>query len=225
MGSLQERLINIQKNLKVPKNQFNEFGKYKYRSCEDILEAVKPLLVDIVLTISDELVTIGTRYYLKATATLQKGEEAVFVTAYAREEEIKKGMDSAQITGSVSSYARKYALNGLFLIDDTKDADHNNQGDNGENDKQKKDKTPLKTTKPELATKKTDKVTTLQERRLKIVSDLKTLQYSSEDIANFCLIKVGTTKTSGWDEQGVEILEEEIKKLKPPERNPGEDRE
>jgi hypothetical protein len=110
--------------LKAPKNQFNQFGKYKYRNCEDILEAVKPLLGEGTLTLSDHVVQIGDRYYVKATATLKDSygkEESV--TAYARESEDKKGMDDAQITGAASSYARKYALNGLFCIDDTKDAD------------------------------------------------------------------------------------------------------
>ena len=116
-------LNKIQKELKAPKNQYNAFGKYKYRSCEDILEAVKPLLEDATLTINDEMVAIGERYYIKATVTLKQGEEEVSTTAYARESEEKKGMDLAQITGATSSYARKYALNGLFLIDDTKDAD------------------------------------------------------------------------------------------------------
>jgi hypothetical protein len=119
------KLIKIQKELKAPKGQFNKFGNYKYRSCEDILEAVKPLCAEegVQLTISDEIVMIGDRYYVKATATVTDGSEAASVTAYAREEETKKGMDSSQITGATSSYARKYALNGLFCIDDTKDAD------------------------------------------------------------------------------------------------------
>lgn len=119
------KLIKIQNRLKAPKGQFNKFGNYKYRSCEDILEAVKPLCADeeVQLTISDEIVMIGERYYVKATATVTDGSESASVTAYAREEETKKGMDSSQITGATSSYARKYALNGLFCIDDTKDAD------------------------------------------------------------------------------------------------------
>lgn len=116
-------LNKIQKELKAPKNQYNSFGKYKYRSCEDILEAVKPLLNDATLVINDEMVVIGERYYIKATVTLTEGDKSISTTAYARESEEKKGMDSAQITGATSSYARKYALNGLFLIDDTKDAD------------------------------------------------------------------------------------------------------
>jgi len=117
-------LNKIQQELKAPKNQTNAFGKYKYRSCEDILEAVKPLLGDAILTISDEIVMLGDRFYVKATVRLRdsKGCDRS-TTAYARESEDKKGMDSAQITGAASSYARKYALNGLFLIDDTKDSD------------------------------------------------------------------------------------------------------
>lgn len=121
------KLITIQQKLKAPKGQYNSFGKYKYRSQEDILEAVKPHLaaVGATLTVSDELQYIGDRYYIKATATLydESGEIIEQVNAYAREEEVKKGMDGSQITGTASSYARKYALNGLFLIDDTKDAD------------------------------------------------------------------------------------------------------
>ena len=122
-----EKLMNIQQELKAPKGQYNSFGKYKYRSCEDILEAVKPLLGKnkAALTISDELIFVGDRYYIKATAALTDAEtsETISNTAYARESLDKKGMDDSQITGTASSYARKYALNGLFCIDDTKDAD------------------------------------------------------------------------------------------------------
>lgn len=108
------RLAAIQENLNAPKNQYNSFGKYKYRSCEDILEGVKPLLNGLFLSISDEVVLIGDRYYVKATATITDGENSHTATALAREEESKKGMDSAQVTGATSSYARKYCLNGLF---------------------------------------------------------------------------------------------------------------
>ena len=120
-----DKLMRIQSKLKAPKGQLNSFGGYKYRSCEDILEAVKPLLAeeDCTLTLSDEVKLIGDRYYIEATATLRSGNEEIQVSAYAREEESKKGQDSAQITGATSSYARKYALNGLFCIDDTKDPD------------------------------------------------------------------------------------------------------
>jgi hypothetical protein len=118
------KLLNkIQKELKAPKGQYNSFSKFYYRSCEDILEAVKPLLGEATLVINDEIVQIGARYYVKATATLMEGDEKASSVAFARESEDKKGMDDAQITGATSSYARKYALNGLFLIDDEKDAD------------------------------------------------------------------------------------------------------
>lgn len=119
-----ELLSKIQKELRAPKNQRNNFGNYNYRSCEDIVEAVKPFLTEgATLVLNDEIVLIGTRYYVKATATLTSGTESVSTTAYAREEETKKGMDGAQITGAASSYARKYSLNALLLIDDQKDAD------------------------------------------------------------------------------------------------------
>lgn len=120
-----KELIDIQNELKAPKGQYNSFGNYKYRSAEDILEAVKPILkkYGCQLTLSDQVVAVGDRIYVCACARLQKGEEVDYVEAWAREAETKKGMDASQITGTASSYARKYALNGLFLIDDTKDAD------------------------------------------------------------------------------------------------------
>lgn len=125
--SVYVKLMQVQVELKAPKSQYNSFGKYKYRSCEDIQEAVKPLETkyNVALFLSDEPTMTGERYYIKATATfvdLETGE-TVQNTGYAREEESKKGMDGSQVTGTASSYARKYALNGLFLIDDTKDAD------------------------------------------------------------------------------------------------------
>lgn len=120
-----DKLVKIQSELKAPKSNRNSFGNYNYRSCEDILEAVKPLLKEqgLALTLSDEVVNIGTHNYIKATALLKDSTGEIWVDAYAREAETKKGMDDAQITGAASSYARKYALNGLFAIDDTKDAD------------------------------------------------------------------------------------------------------
>lgn len=125
-----EKVQKVQEELKAPKNQFNKFGNYAYRSCEDIYNAVKPLLAKygLYLTVSDELVTVGERYYIKATATLGNVDDLSFIhnVAYAREEETKKGMDGSQITGASSSYARKYALNGLFLIDDVRDSDVTN---------------------------------------------------------------------------------------------------
>lgn len=118
-------LTAIQNELNCPKSHYNKFGDYNYRNLEDIVEALKPLLEKhkCQLTISDELVQVGDRYYVKAIATISDGDETMSVTAYARETETKKKMDDSQITGATSSYARKYALNGLFLIDDTKDAD------------------------------------------------------------------------------------------------------
>lgn len=130
--NIYEKLLNIQVELKAPKGQYNSFGKYKYRSCEDILESVKPICkkYNCTLVLSDTLENIGERYYIKATALLIDTESeddleahSISNTAYAREELEKKGMDGSQITGTASSYARKYALNGLFNIDDTKDAD------------------------------------------------------------------------------------------------------
>ena len=118
-------LQEIQQKLKAPKGQRNNFGGYNYRSCEDIVEALKPILAEYsaAIILSDEIVEIGGRVYVKATATLKTDKDSTSVTAYAREPEAKKGMDESQITGAASSYARKYALNGLFGIDDTKDAD------------------------------------------------------------------------------------------------------
>lgn len=158
--SVYEKLASIQAELKAPKNQRNDFGKYNYRSAEDILEAVKPLLAKnaCALTLSDEVVQIGNRFYVKATATLKNCDvndiATAMVTAYAREEETKKGMDGAQITGSASSYARKYALNGLFAIDDTKDSDATNtHGKTAQNrpQQQKQQADPLQSAKVRLA--------------------------------------------------------------------------
>jgi len=122
-----EKLQKIQCELKAPKNLFNSFGKYKYRNAEGICEAVKPMLekYKLVLILSDEIILVGERYYIKSTVTISdtESEKEVLVSAFARESETKKGMDDSQITGTASSYARKYALNGLFLLDDTKDAD------------------------------------------------------------------------------------------------------
>lgn len=129
-------LSEIQKNLKVPKDRTNSFGNYKYRNCEDIVEAVKKLLPDgVVLILNDEAVQVGDRYYIRATAKLDDSVDCVEATAFAREPLDKKGMDSAQITGAASSYARKYALNGLFAIDDTEDFDSDGHQKNNSHDK------------------------------------------------------------------------------------------
>ena len=150
--SIYSKLLSIQNELKAPKNQYNKFGKYKYRSCEDILEAIKPLCLKYgaVVLIDDYVAQVGERFYVKAKASLIDidTQEEVYACAYARESENKKGMDSAQVTGATSSYARKYALNGLFCIDDTKDVDtqeyqekkqmYNNQSKNVDNFEQVK---------------------------------------------------------------------------------------
>lgn len=143
--TIHQKLIAIQTELKAPKSQFNKFGGYNYRNCEDILEAVKPLCAkhDVVPLLSDEIVMIGERYYVKGIAKITDGKDEIITTAFARESFDKKGMDESQITGSASSYARKYALNGLFCIDDTKDVDFM---DNSQN--KKPVSTPAQTTKP-----------------------------------------------------------------------------
>jgi hypothetical protein len=137
-----KELNRIIKELKAPKNQYNLFGKYKYRSCEDILEGLKKVIGNNIINVSDEIVVIGDRYYVKATASFYEGgclEKCVSSTAYAREDDFKKGMDGAQVTGCASSYARKYALNGLFCIDDTKDSDRKDNN----NTKKEKNNCPV----------------------------------------------------------------------------------
>ena len=143
---IEQKLLMIQQKLNVPKGNYNSFGKYSYRSCEDILEAVKPLLAETktVLTVTDDMVAMDGRFYIKATARLAdtESDEVISNTAFARESEAKKGMDESQVTGSTSSYARKYALNGLFCIDDVKDADTR---DNREEDQKKRDEVAKQT--------------------------------------------------------------------------------
>ena len=156
-----EKLQKIQCELKAPKNLYNSFGKYKYRNAEGICEAVKPMLEKhkVILTLSDDIIQVGERYYIKATASLKDVESDGFVdiTAMARESLDKKGIDESQITGTASSYARKYALNGLFLLDDTKDADsdeYHNQA--------KKDDQPSEKEQKEVETIKQQKISALK---------------------------------------------------------------
>lgn len=134
--SIYEKLASVQSELKAPKSQFNKFGNYKYRNCEDIIEAAKPILKanGLLLMLTDDIELIGGRFYVKATATVVDTTDgsSLYVTAFAREEDAKKGMDGSQVTGASSSYARKYALNGMFAIDDTKDSDTTNTGDDAQ---------------------------------------------------------------------------------------------
>lgn len=142
-----EKVSTIQTELKAPKSQFNKFGNYNYRNCEDILEALKPLLCGLIVIMDDDIVQAGDRFYVKSTATITDGEHSLNSSAFARESLTRKGMDDAQLTGATSSYSRKYALNGLLLIDDTKDADSINDGDQC---KQKENKSKHKSNKPDL---------------------------------------------------------------------------
>ncbi len=172
---MNKKLMNIQSELKAPKGQYNRFGKYNYRSCEDILEAVKPVLAKhgCTLTISDSIMLIGDRFYVKATAMLgdTDSDKSISVSAYARESQDKKGMDASQVTGATSSYARKYALNGLFCIDDTKDAEtdeHQQQQEKGGRKAEPKQQKPAALAKDELI----DKVVALCDAKRIKVSDI-----------------------------------------------------
>ena len=158
-----EKLAKVQAELKAPKGQFNSFGKYHYRSQEDILEAVKPILSrqGMTINLTDEIVLVGERYYIKSTATVSDGTDTISVTAFAREPNEKKGMDESQITGTASSYARKYALNGLFAIDDTKDSDAEEQP---KQTIEKREATPL----PKQPTNKLDEALLKEAYSLKI---------------------------------------------------------
>lgn len=189
-----KKLCNIQRELKAPKNQRNDFGKYNYRSCEDILEAVKPLLAaeGLVLTITDNIEMIGGRYYVKATATVTDGEKSISTTAFAREAEGRKGMDESQITGSASSYARKYALNGLFCIDDTKDAD-----------------TMDNTEKPKAAPKAKAK-DNRAEYMAKIKTAMQSQHISADDGKAICRMKFGANSTADLNDSELKDLAENI---------------
>jgi len=154
MKKIIAELSRIQQGLKAPKNMYNKFGNYYYRNAEGILEAVKPLLGETALILNDEPVVIGNRFYIKATATLTDGDESISSVAYAREDETKKGMDGCQLTGACSSYARKYALNALLMIDDSKDSDDDEltpkNPKNNEEPEKKKSSEPIKPPTPSV---------------------------------------------------------------------------
>ena len=196
--NLTQRLLNAQSELKAPKGQYNNFGKYKYRSAEDILEAVKSINAKhgVLLTITDEPVLVGDWHYIKATATITDGTESIVVTAYARESLNKKGMDDSQITGTASSYARKYALNGLYLIDDTKDADtdeYRNQGN----------KAPKSATQAEIGNLKKEiiafsKLMAEQGKDVKPEQVEQTLNITDYTKLNSEDVKAAVNKLKGW---------------------------
>ena len=196
--NLTQKLLNVQRDLKAPKGQYNSFGKYKYRSAEDILEAVKPINVrnGILLTITDEPILIGEWHYIKASATVTDGVDNLTVTAYARESETKKGQDLSQITGTASSYARKYALNGLYLIDDTKDADtdeYRNQGNQA----------PKSATQAEIGNLKKEiiafsKLMTEQGKDVKPEQVEQTLNITDYTKLNSEDVKEAVNKLKGW---------------------------
>ena len=172
-------LSEIQSKLKAPKSQFNDFGKYHYRNCEDILEALKPILHEYGahVIIFDEVVFIGSRYYIKATVQLKHGEKVIDqAMAFARETEVKKGMDEAQVTGSASSYARKYALDGLFAIDDTKDADTTNKGNDAPKKEAPQPSSKPKSTTPEILS---------DPQRKRLFAVLKGKKLETEEIRDF----------------------------------------
>ena len=165
MKKIYEKLSMIQQTLKAPKNLYNQFGKYNYRNAEGILEAVKPHLDGLALVINDEPVLIGDRFYIKATVTLTDGDESISATAYAREDDTKKGMDGCQITGACSSYARKYALNALLMIDDSKDSDDDSLSPkNPKNKEEELPPRPEKRTPPKAETEKVDSVPAVNEQ-------------------------------------------------------------
>lgn len=168
MKNITQKLIKVQSELKAPKGQKNTFGNYNYRSAEDILEAVKPLLSEqgLLMTITDIIEQVGERYYIQAKVILTDGEDTVEVTGYARESLNKKGMDDSQITGTASSYARKYAMNGLFLIDDTKDSDSNENRTERENRAKKADVEAEREKQAKIA-----KLNAQYERALKAAND------------------------------------------------------
>ncbi|CAM0047665.1 Erf-like ssDNA annealing protein [Vibrio phage K39] len=172
MSNFYSSLIKVQATLNAPKGQFNSFGKYNYRSCEDIMGAVKPLLAEhgLVQFVSDEIVLIGDRYYVKATVTVTNGTDSHSVSALARESLTKKGMDDAQVTGSTSSYARKYALNGMYNIDDTKDADTNQYREQAKNNAHQQVKQQATGFNPdECLSEFTNKASSADEKALKAV--------------------------------------------------------
>lgn len=201
-----QKISQIQKDLKVSKNNYNAFGKYKYRSCEDILEGVKPLAAKhgLFVVINDEIKVVGDRYYVCATVTITDGENSAFSQAYAREENEKRGMDASQLTGATSSYARKYALNGLFCIDDTKDADSH---DNSDKPAQQKAPPP----KPKEMTKE-QKTKKMVADIIKSLKDEPSAEFFEQALVDFEHNEFATIKEES--ENAYNYLMEQIKEIK-----------
>lgn len=196
--TIYEKLNKIQTELKANKGQYNDFGKYKYRSCEDVVESLKPHLSEhcLVLLMADEIVNIGERFYIKATVRLTDGENEIVNTAFAREEESKKGMDGSQVTGASSSYARKYALNGLLAIDDTKDSDATN--------------TQGKDDKPEKA----EKEPKVDDKALETITELIALSESDLDaLLRYYKVKSLKEMTQKQGEHCKKVLNQKLDKL------------
>jgi hypothetical protein len=204
--NINEKLLIIQSRLKAPKEQYNSFGKYAYRNAEDILEAVKPLLMETktILNIEDEVVMVGDRYYIKAIVSISDTESAdmLSVQAFAREEESKKGMDGSQVTGAASSYARKYALNGLFAIDDTKDSDTTNQHGKGDTSETRTKKETKASDKPKAQPFDSGKM-------VKILKDTaKGLGMTDEELIDFASAEYSVTSLEQLTrEQGLTLLQ------------------
>lgn len=210
--TIYEKLLAVQCELKAPKSQFNNFGKYAYRNCEDILESAKPVLAKhkALVFLTDNIELIGDRYYVKATATFVDVENPdtppIVATAFAREEENKKGMDGSQVTGASSSYARKYALNGLFDIDDTKDSDTTNSGDNN-NSKQPTQKANAKKNTKEPLTKEPLKEETKQTINAGIMRYKQASGYKTKEILNLIKKNVGfAVDEITTEEQGQKVI-------------------
>lgn len=203
-----QRLILIQSELKAPKGQYNNFGKYKYRNAEDILEAVKPLLKEhyFALVINDQVEQIGERYYVRSTVTLidtlSDDKEYISTVAYAREEENKKGMDGSQVTGASSSYARKYALNGLFAIDDTKDSDTTNTGASKPQGRANASKTAQSTAKAQKSQEKPDGG---------LIAEIEALFKATGNAEENKKRALGDKKVADLDKQSAEKLRDQLK--------------
>lgn len=210
-NKLLDSLRIVQKDLKAPKNQYNSFGKYKYRSCEDILQAARPLCNDngLILTISDEVVQVGTRFYIKATSKVTEIEsgESFENVAYAREDDSKKGMDSSQLTGACSSYARKYSLCGLFAIDDTKDADTEQYHQTAQNAPQ-----ATRTAKPTTSTKAPAKAPQnandeARAKAMKALSDeINRMGCTGQEVAAIAGAHIGKTSTKDMTTEEIQTV-------------------